>query len=922
MRVEIIGDNLAARTLKGYLEKSGYAVVKNLPNITVYLAESNVPNVIVDSIDSELERKIVNSLEDLGHGRITLQREGGVRSDTSIKITYPVDTDESVARAITRGVISSFTDRSLESKEEGISMKSIEKMSGVKPWWKKILPFLSLVILLPNISSAQQFVYGRAWDSVNVAPVDPGDSTNRALRVNVIAGGAGGGLSQLQVRKSDNTWTDVGFFTGNQNVPVNCVTGCSGSSFADSSAFSFTTTPISLSGFVVDDVGTNTVAENSAGLARMNSNRIVYFDISKTVANTNALLTTGTGGTFPVTGTFWPTTAGSPSSTRLTDGASFYDARSIRSLTNTDVVKAQIQANDGTGITQTGGSINVNCTGGCGGASTFSDNSAFTGGSTAVNNMGALYTTSPPAITSGNAGIPRMNSSRVLLTDESASIPTDSSKIAVYGSDTFRVKGWNSWPQAEQISTTSPACSTAGPENFMAKVVIKFKRKTAPDTLVTATKIMTMDNDRGSAGGVSAGLLAVPFGSAASKQRGPYNNATTTMKTASISSCTVANPTVCLTSAAHNMTTGDLVLITASTVTTNPAGGINGLWYITVTDTTHFSLPVNVTVTGTATVNTSRILVDSTNNPFLVTDVGKTITVSAGGVICDSSSAFGTTGLYGNTTSFAGLSPCQGPKFPVEPNVYQGTIIGYTSASTVTVKPSMPAGATNAALKIEPILLADDDGNELGDGWIVGVDINYWQMGSGACMLKKGQAFFEAEINRGPSNMHQGITLIKQAIEPSGHVSWPNGNISAGKAEGIGFIRLIPIANPSAATEWSITVPPKARWKLRAIRYTFTAGSTTGRTPGLVIDDGGSNVIFSGAPSANTDTVTTAIIQIYPNSQYYSRLNAAGTAYQNFYATPDIILPAGYRIRSSTTGITGTDQHSGIFLEVEEWLEE
>lgn len=42
---------------------------------------------------------------------------------------------------------------------------------------------------------------------------------------------------------------------------------------------------------------------------------------------------TGAGGTFPVTGTFWPTTAGAPSSTRLSDGASFYDSRSIRALT-------------------------------------------------------------------------------------------------------------------------------------------------------------------------------------------------------------------------------------------------------------------------------------------------------------------------------------------------------------------------------------------------------------------------------------------------------------------------------------------------------------------------------------------------------------------------------------------------------------
>ena len=73
---------------------------------------------------------------------------------------------------------------------------------------------------------------------------------------------------------------------------VNCTAGCSGSSFADSSAFTFATTPVSNTAFVVDDVATNTVAENSAGAARMNTNRILYVDLSKTVANTNKLLVT------------------------------------------------------------------------------------------------------------------------------------------------------------------------------------------------------------------------------------------------------------------------------------------------------------------------------------------------------------------------------------------------------------------------------------------------------------------------------------------------------------------------------------------------------------------------------------------------------------------------------------------------------
>lgn len=40
------------------------------------------------------------------------------------------------------------------------------------------------------------------------------------LKVAVLEGGAGGGLSQIQVRDSENTWKDVGYYTGNLNVPV------------------------------------------------------------------------------------------------------------------------------------------------------------------------------------------------------------------------------------------------------------------------------------------------------------------------------------------------------------------------------------------------------------------------------------------------------------------------------------------------------------------------------------------------------------------------------------------------------------------------------------------------------------------------------------------------------------------------------
>jgi len=71
---------------------------------------------------------------------------------------------------------------------------------------------------------------------------------------------------------------------------------------------------------------------------------------------------------------------------------------------------------------------------------------------------------------------------------------------------------------------------------------------------------------------------------------------TTLPATVTITSSSVANPTVILTSAAHGLTTGDTTVIAGHTGSTPT---INGTHVVTVIDTTHFSIPVNVTVGGT-----------------------------------------------------------------------------------------------------------------------------------------------------------------------------------------------------------------------------------------------------------------------------------------------------------------------------------
>jgi hypothetical protein len=64
-----------------------------------------------------------------------------------------------------------------------------------------------------------------------------------------------------------------------------------------------------------------------------------------------------------------------------------------------------------------------------------------------------------------------------------------------------------------------------------------------------------------------------------------------------ISNASVANPTVITTAAPHGLTSGDSVTIVGATTTPT----INGTRVVTVTDSTHFTVPINVTVGGAQT---------------------------------------------------------------------------------------------------------------------------------------------------------------------------------------------------------------------------------------------------------------------------------------------------------------------------------
>ena len=207
MRVKIIGDNLATRTLRGYVERLGYAVVDSLPDFTVFI-EENSGEVVIDGIDSELERKAILHFEDLGIGRFILERAGGIRSDREIRVAYPIGKDQIIARGLARALLEAFGIKGADSKVAQVVKKAGKRAISL------LFVGIFFFLFLPT-SEAQQFVFGRAWDSVNLLAIDPGHSPDRSIRVTCITGCGGGGGGA--VFPDGATWTLTGT-SANVNV--------------------------------------------------------------------------------------------------------------------------------------------------------------------------------------------------------------------------------------------------------------------------------------------------------------------------------------------------------------------------------------------------------------------------------------------------------------------------------------------------------------------------------------------------------------------------------------------------------------------------------------------------------------------------------------------------------------------------------
>lgn len=174
----------------------------------------------------------------------------------------------------------------------------------------------------------------------------------------------------------------------------------SGTVTANAGTGTFAVSGTTFDGIIKDGTGDTTQANVSGGRVHVDGSGVTQ-PISGTV----------TVGTFPDNEPFNLAQIGG-NAISAGVGASGTGTQRTAALIHDGTDTAQVTATGG-------GSLQVECTAGCAGSggTSAADNSAFTGGTTNVTPMGALYDTTPPAVTDGNIGAPRMNSSRQLMVD-------------------------------------------------------------------------------------------------------------------------------------------------------------------------------------------------------------------------------------------------------------------------------------------------------------------------------------------------------------------------------------------------------------------------------------------------------------------------------------------------------------------------
>ena len=222
---------------------------------------------------------------------------------------------------------------------------------------------------------------------------------------------------------------------------------------------------------------------------------------------------------------------------------------------------------------------------------------------------------------------------------------------------------------------------------------------------------------------------------------------------------------------------------------------------------------------------------------------------------------------------------------------------------------------------------AGDRTVETSEEFIPGEELWGFNVRNATSPLKRGQAYCVV----GLVPPQGGSTTIKLA---SGYV-YDENNVSLGEfAEpgpggGEGFIRRITGTDPGANTEVIETVPTNALWRPRSFSVVLVTDATGhNHVPRLAIDVGtATNRLWIAPDDAANPVIENETRTLHWNSGTTNGSNAqvieiTDTEIVNprGIVPSDLLLPEGYRIRTVTDGLAGTDNYEAPIFMVEEWI--
>jgi hypothetical protein len=200
---------------------------------------------------------------------------------------------------------------------------------------------------------------------------------------------------------------------------------------------------------------------------------------------------------------------------------------------------------------------------------------------------------------------------------------------------------------------------------------------------------------------------------------------------------------------------------------------------------------------------------------------------------------------------------------------------------------------------------------ELAEGYLLSVTMVLTQAAS-----ESGIVYAELGILRGrAADLHRVQLLVAGKPDLNFPIGWPGGKHER-PVEGTGHLRRIGVADPAPGAEWTLTLGTTNRTLIHSIRFTFvTSAAAANRTPRVDYVVNGITVWRSRAHTAQTASQT----QTYNFARNVDlQTGVTGGEFQNHL--PEIQLPPGSVVQSTTSGIDAGDDYDGPAVVLEEWL--